>query len=64
LADKLAELVRDPALADQLGRRGQAAVSERYTAAAMAAAHREFYYRVVSGQPMAAPTLACPEGSS
>jgi hypothetical protein len=64
LADKLAELVRDPALADELGRRGQVAVCERYTAAAMAAAHREFYYRVVGGQPMAAPTLACPEGSS
>jgi glycosyltransferase involved in cell wall biosynthesis len=62
LADKLAELVRDPALADELGRRGQAAVRERYTAEAMAAAHREFYYRVTRGQPVGAQ-MACPEKS-
>ena len=63
LADKLAELVRDPALADELGLRGQAAMRERHTAEAMAASHREFYYRVVQGRPVRAQALACPEAS-
>jgi glycosyltransferase involved in cell wall biosynthesis len=49
LADRLRELIHDPTLADELGIRGQAAVRERYTAEAMACAHRGLYRRVVRG---------------
>jgi glycosyltransferase involved in cell wall biosynthesis len=68
LADKLRELVRDPALADELGLRGQAAVRERFTAETMAAAHRDFYRRVVHGpavgvQAVGVQASACPETS-
>ena len=46
---ELAELIRDPESADELGLAGQAAIHERYTAEAMAAAHRELYRRMVGG---------------
>jgi glycosyltransferase involved in cell wall biosynthesis len=49
LADRLAELIRDSALADELGRRGQAAVREQFTAESMAIGHQELYRRVVRG---------------
>jgi glycosyltransferase involved in cell wall biosynthesis len=48
LAGKLAELIHDPAAADELGLLGQAAIRERYTAEAMATAHRELYRRMVA----------------
>jgi glycosyltransferase involved in cell wall biosynthesis len=48
LADKLAELIGDPASADELGLAGQAAIREHYTAEAMAAAHRDLYRRMVT----------------
>lgn len=50
LADKLGELIRDPALADEFGLRGQTAIRERYTAEAMAAAHRNLYRRLAGKQ--------------
>ncbi|MEX2026410.1 MAG: glycosyltransferase family 4 protein, partial [Pirellulaceae bacterium] len=64
LADKLGELIRNPVLADELGLRGQAAIRERYAAEAMAAAHRDFYRRVV-GTPKGhdRPATVSPAGT-
>jgi len=61
LADKIAELVRDPDRSDELGLRGQAAIQLRYTAERMAAAHQDLYARVTraatSDTPNPAPTV-------
>jgi glycosyltransferase involved in cell wall biosynthesis len=48
LVDRLAELIRDPVRADELGLQGQKVIRERYTAEAMAAAHRGFYMRLAA----------------
>jgi glycosyltransferase involved in cell wall biosynthesis len=58
LADSLGELVRDPARADELGRSGQAAIRQRYTADTMAVAHRDLYRRVVRGPALQVPAAA------
>jgi glycosyltransferase involved in cell wall biosynthesis len=50
LADKLADLLRDPARAAELGRNGRQAVQDRYHAAEMARKTRELYLRL-GGQP-------------
>ena len=65
LAAKLAELIRDPESADELGLVGQAAIRERFTAEAMATAHRELYGRLVSGPDELPPDsgLAKPAGA-
>jgi glycosyltransferase involved in cell wall biosynthesis len=63
LADKLGELIRDPAGADEMGLRGQAVVRERYTAETMAAAHRDLYHRVVHRPPVGVPAVAGQETS-
>jgi glycosyltransferase involved in cell wall biosynthesis len=47
LAEKLAELLRDPPRAAQLGFAGQQAVQDRYHAAAMALRTRELYRQLV-----------------
>ena len=46
LADKLAELTCDPALADQCGRRGREMILAEHTAELMARRHLELYARV------------------
>jgi glycosyltransferase involved in cell wall biosynthesis len=51
LADRLAELIRDPVRADAMGLQGQQVIRERYSADKMADAHRRFYRRVV-GEPL------------
>jgi glycosyltransferase involved in cell wall biosynthesis len=43
LAAALKRLILHPGQADELGRRGQAAIRDRYHAAAMAARHQELY---------------------
>ncbi len=58
LADKLGELIRDPALADDLGRRGQAAIRQRYTAETMATLHRDLYRRLAGRQPAGVQAFA------
>ncbi|MEX2141548.1 MAG: glycosyltransferase family 4 protein [Pirellulales bacterium] len=68
LADKLGDLIRNSALADELGLRGHAAIHERYTAETMAAAHRDLYRRIVRGprvgvQAVGVQASACPETS-
>jgi len=60
LAEKLTELVRNPALAAQLGERGEAAIRDRYQARHMAAATRTLYESLLKpeqsdGSPTAAP---------
>ena len=47
LADKLAELLRDPVRSAQLGSAGQQAIQDRYHAAAMARQTLELYRRLV-----------------
>jgi glycosyltransferase involved in cell wall biosynthesis len=47
LAEKLAELLRDPHQATQLGLAGQAAVRDRYHARRMAERTRELYARFI-----------------
>lgn len=47
LAEAVAKLVEQPALVDELGQRGHAAIRERYQADAMATATRELYERVL-----------------
>jgi glycosyltransferase involved in cell wall biosynthesis len=49
LADRLAELIRDPRRADEMGLQAQGVIRDRYSAEAMATAHRELYRRVVHG---------------
>ncbi len=46
LADAIAQLIRNPQLADQLGLRGQQAIRNLYTAEQMAVEHRELYRKV------------------
>ncbi len=48
LADKLAELLRDPIRASQLGLAGQQAVEDRYHAAAMARQTLDLYHQLCS----------------
>ena len=48
LADKLAELLRDPVRATQLGLAGQQAIQDRYHAAAMARQTLELYNRLAA----------------
>ncbi|HEX3999604.1 MAG TPA: glycosyltransferase family 4 protein [Pirellulales bacterium] len=47
LADKLAELIRDPALAMECGRRGHELIHGEHSAALMARRHRALYERVL-----------------
>jgi glycosyltransferase involved in cell wall biosynthesis len=48
LADKLEMFVRNPALVDEYGRRGHAAIRERYTDVRMAADTRNLYQRLIA----------------
>lgn len=50
LADCLAELLKDPARAAEMGQAGQAAIHERYRAEIMARQTRELYARLIAGQ--------------
>ena len=47
LADKLAELLRDPVRATQLGLTGQQAIHDRYHAAAMARQTLDLYRQLI-----------------
>jgi glycosyltransferase involved in cell wall biosynthesis len=58
LAEKLAELIRDPASADELGLIGQGVIREHYTAEAMAAVHRDLYRRMLTGSEESPPHAA------
>jgi glycosyltransferase involved in cell wall biosynthesis len=58
LADRLATLIRNPATAKQLGLQGQSVIRERYTAEAMANAHRELYRRTLRQDGHAAASSA------
>lgn len=49
LAATLKQLLLNPSLSDELGRRGQAAIRERYTAERMAQRTLELYQRVLQG---------------
>ncbi len=53
LAEKLRQLALNPAEADELGRRGQEAIRERYTAARMAERTLALYQKLLSGQSAA-----------
>ena len=57
LAERLAELLRDPVRAMQLGLAGQLAIQDRYHAAAMARQTRELYGRLI-GEGRAASSAA------
>ncbi len=48
LAEKLAELIRDPALMEQCGRRGHETIRREHTAELMATRHLELYERVLA----------------
>jgi glycosyltransferase involved in cell wall biosynthesis len=48
LAEKIAELLRDPIRATQLGLSGQLAIHDRYHAAAMARQTVELYLRILN----------------
>jgi glycosyltransferase involved in cell wall biosynthesis len=54
VAECLAELLRDPARAAELGRAGQAAIRDRYHAEIMARRTRELYARLIEQQSAAA----------
>lgn len=54
LADKLAELIRDPALAAEHGRRGHEMIHAEHTAELMARRHLGLYKRVLNPEPSAA----------
>jgi len=47
LADKLAELIRDPALAAECGRRGHEMIHTEHSAELMARRHLDLYARVL-----------------
>lgn len=49
VADRLARLLDDPALAAEMGRRGKAKVAARFSWPAIAAAHLALYSRVLGG---------------
>ena len=53
LAEKLRQLALNPAEADELGRRGQEAIHDRYTAARMAERTLALYQKLLSGQSAA-----------
>jgi glycosyltransferase involved in cell wall biosynthesis len=54
----LKKLLLQPALADELGRRGQAGVHDRYTAELMAQRTLDYYHRVLDGQVASDPKTA------
>jgi hypothetical protein len=51
LADEIAELLRDPLRATELGRTGQQVIYDRYHAAAMARQTRDLYLRLGRRSP-------------
>jgi glycosyltransferase involved in cell wall biosynthesis len=51
LAERLAELIRDPARADAMGLAAQQAIRQRYTSQHMAEQHLHVYQRVAGGHP-------------
>ena len=53
LAQKLAELIRDPSRADAMGLASQQVIRERYTARQMAQEHFGLYERVARQEPRA-----------
>ncbi len=53
LADRLAELILDPQLAAECGRRGYAAIQAEHTAELMARRHLDLYTRVAAGSSSA-----------
>jgi glycosyltransferase involved in cell wall biosynthesis len=55
LASRLAELIRDTSLAEDLGRRGQEAVQDRYHADLMAERTRQLYERTLAERAEAVP---------
>jgi glycosyltransferase involved in cell wall biosynthesis len=60
LAERIAELIRDPKRSDQLGLQGQAAIRARYSSETMAAAHQGLYGRVTGADLQAKPDVARP----
>jgi glycosyltransferase involved in cell wall biosynthesis len=58
LADKICELLADPARAAEMGRRGRARVEAELTLARMAEAHGAVYQRLLESAPLPSPALS------